>query len=83
MTQFIETPRNGDTCWAHPTKPVWVVHYKATGARGAYFQGYVADGFGPRGRHPCHGGRNNRRVGHPDFGFKTRDEAEAACLEAC
>ena len=66
-------------CLAHDTLPVWIVKQPHFDGRSAFYQGYIAVGKLIKGRHPCMGGVDNRRVGD-ERGFKTLDEAARAAI---
>lgn len=70
-----------DDCWLHDTKPMWIVHYPATGVRAEFWQAYRAVAKIPTGRMPWT--VDNRRVG-TDRGFASFEEAAQAveALEA-
>lgn len=72
--------RSHGQCWAHESLPIWIVEYPATNVRGRHFQAYIASGKLIRGKHPCAGGVDNKRIGSEN-GFMTSDEAMEAAEE--
>lgn len=62
------------TSIAHDTLPIWCVFYGATNVRKEHWAAYIAIEPIIKGRHPCGGGVNNKRIGDEN-GFSTLSEA--------
>lgn len=65
----------------HEYLPIWCVFYRETNVSRGHWSAYIAIEPTKRGRHPCEGGVNNKRVGS-DSGFKTLAEACEAAEKA-